>query len=201
MQSKDNQAQAGSGITDALVEILTRRGIIEKPSTAHCAGKDSKNNRQKFAYHNTELLLKNYRKIKKFIQYSERKTLSIFRKEFNINLNVYLEYGSSKIQDFSDSKTKREASKYDHYYALIWHLEKSVAALPELDCKGAIYKCLIVETYFRKHDNVQDILTSLSDHGIRTLKTYYDYRNKAISILGRMMWGFADREFLEYDFT
>lgn len=189
MQPKDNQAQAGSGITEALVEILVRRGIIEKPSTAHCAGKDSKNNRQKFAYHNTELLLKNYRQI---VWQSQAQCV-----ELAASLETPLEDMDALLSrvdaeiGMGNKRLEARLEVQQRYRLMITRVNEALSILRQKPGNGEFLYELIYLSYIspRKY-SVEDIANRL----VLSRRHYYRLRQQAISVLSTRLWGAPSKE-------
>lgn len=189
MKSQDNQAQVGSSITEALVEILTRRGIIEKPSTTHSAGRDVKNNRQQFAYHNTELLLKNYRQI---VWQSQAQCV-----ELAASLETPLEDMDALLSrvdaeiGMGNKRLEARLEVQQRYRLMITQVNEALSILRQKPGNGEFLYELIYLSYIspRKY-SVEDIANRL----VLSRRHYYRLRQQAISVLSTRLWGAPSKE-------
>lgn len=189
MKSQDNQAQVGSSITEALVEILTRRGIIEKPSTTHSAGRDSKNNRQKFAYHNTELLLKNYRQIvwQSKLQYVE---IAASLEAPLEDMDALLSRVDAEI-GMGNKRLEARLEVQKRYRLMISQVNEALSLLKQKPGNGEFLYELIYLTYIspESHSSLR-----IAERLELSRRHYYRLRQQAVTILSTRLWGAPSKE-------
>lgn len=189
MQSKENQAQAGSGITDALVEILTRRGIIENPSGVCSLSKDEKYNHRKYAYHNTELLLKNYRQIvwqsqAECVELAESLETPFADMDALISrVDAEIGMGNRRLE------SRLEVQK--RYRLMIGQVNEALSILKQKPGNGEfLYELIYLSYICPQKYSIEDIAYRL----VLSRRHYYRLRQQAISVLSTCLWGAPSRE-------
>lgn len=145
-------------------------------------------------YHDTELLLKNYRNVKFALE-----TASIgFRKNFETRVGNTIEglldqlycagYSVDPIlQDRANSLAKSEA--------MLNIVDEAINVIEKCHFKGKEFKKIIELNYIvAQHYSLSEILDILGSNGfIYSERTYYRAKKEAIETLSSVLWGLPEK--------
>lgn len=151
-------------------------------------------------YHDTWKLLKNYRDVAWNLELANLDLQAEFRAEFGIT-------DSDSLVDVAPAGTERSAARIEGFTR---SLERSRKMMQLLDAalqlmrshhkKGELYYWVLYYTYLspQAYASYRDILRALEAHfPPMSRRTYYTYREEAISTLSNVLWGYTSREYTE----
>lgn len=151
-------------------------------------------------YHDTWKLLKNYRDVAWNLELADLDLQAEFRAEFGS-----ANYGS--LADLASASSEKAGTRIESFAR---SLERSRKMMQLLDAaislmrshhkKGELYYWVLFYTYLspQAYANYREILRALEAHfSPMSRRTYYSYREEAISTLSHVLWGYTSRESAE----
>ncbi|HCS73077.1 MAG TPA: hypothetical protein DIW17_04290 [Clostridiales bacterium] len=149
-------------------------------------------------YHNTELLLENYRNliwrseesfenVENTVYYMGGRHLSNIFRLLSMELDEY---------DNKHSRTAVEERLFSLQESklIVDVIDKAMLKLKSYPTNGERYFEILYTTYIEKEPLHQD---EIQDKLLMSSSTYYRYRKKAIDILGGILWGYMQSLFQE----
>lgn len=155
------------------------------------------NNFRDKAFHNTGLLLKNYRDV----------VWSLEVAVHNINKNFYIEYGCG-IDNFLDmaydagmelkgTYVEAHTKSIEKSRNMLRIIDNAVDLLRKKHKNGEIYYWILYYTYLSPQElsNTDEIIEKLTNY-LKDISrsTYFRKKNEAVLQLGRLLWGYTSRE-------
>lgn len=179
-QQQEDHIQTQS---DAIVELLTKRGILGDHQINNERIRAAQQERRKIAYHNTEMLLKNYRTV--VWQLESRP--SVIAEELNqpfqsidqmiLQLDIEMAMGNKRREN--------ELSSIQKSRILIERVNEALMVLKNKPGNGERLYELIYLTYIAAIEmNHTELLYRLN----LSSRSYYRFREQAITILSIRLW-------------
>ena len=171
-------------LTEALTEILARRGIIDKNDTSGGVSQDRNDSFRKFAYHNTRLLLKNYRQI---VWQSQLQTVQVAASlELPMeNMDAILSRIDAEI-GMNNRKVEARLEVLRRFRLMISQINEALSLLKQKPDNGEVLYELIYLTYIHptvlKTNDIIERLTISRRH-------YFRLRKEATAIISTRLWG------------
>lgn len=151
-------------------------------------------------FHNTKMLLRQYRRVAYAIQMSESELNLRMELEHGVHLSTFKINAELAGIDLSNTKVEsytRSIVRSKTMLEIISHALESVRLDP--DCGEKMYHVLY-ETYFTplKPKNRDEILRALEKHDIpMSSTTYHVWLRTSIVALDRILWGYTARDCAE----
>jgi len=169
--------------SDVFLDLLTKRGIITKETVDGEKLKTAQQKRRKAAYHNTELLLKNYRT---FVWQLECRP-GVIAEELDTPFDTIDEM-IERLQlelVIGDRKREREFASIEKSRALIDRVNEALTVLKKKPENGRQLYELIYLTYIAPEKlSHQELLYRLN----LSSRSYYRQREQAITVLSIRLW-------------
>lgn len=169
--------------SDVFLDLLTKRGIITKETVDGEKLKTAQQKRRKAAYHNTELLLKNYRT---FVWQLECRP-GVIAEELDTPFDTIDEM-IERLQlelVIGDRKREREFASIEKSRALIDRVNEALTILKKKPENGRQLYELIYLTYIAPEKlSHQELLYRLN----LSSRSYYRQREQAITVLSIRLW-------------
>lgn len=169
--------------SDVFLDLLTKRGIITKETVDEEKLKTAQQKRRKAAYHNTELLLKNYRT---FVWQLECRP-GMIAEELDTPFDTIDEMIERLQMDLviGDRKREREFASIEKSRALIDRVNEALTVLKKKPENGRQLYELIYLTYIAPEKlSHQELLYRLN----LSSRSYYRQREQAITVLSIRLW-------------
>ena len=189
MISYDDQESRILQQSAGLIELLTKKGAIADTQIRDARVRKAKQNTARKVYHNTEVLLEQYRTIVWILKCIPGEISNELRLQTE-SIDQILE----RIDYELTISNKRLEARLKTMIKTRYLLERVNESLEVLKCKPgngeALYK-LIYEAYIDPEErNVLDLVDRL---GVST-RTYYRMKEEAISVLSIRLWSAPSRE-------
>lgn len=153
-------------------------------------------------FHNTEMLLSNFREINWHIKLNTAQIKAEISEEFAFGIDDYLNslYGAGVCKQ--DIRLEEHAKSVEFSKAMINVLLASLDFLRDNHELGEEYYKIIYYTYLNPTKlTLEQILASLSKDGFHSgYRTYYRRRQDAIEKLSAVLWGATMRSFNAPDY-
>ena len=178
-----------SSHSQALLDLLTGSGVIGDEKIEDDEKRSEKQRRRQMCFHNSMLLLKNYRTLAWLLE--------CFPEMIAGELEVPFE-NIDKIADKLDIEMSLENRKVEarmsnivHTRILIDRVNEALSVLEKKPGNGEIMYQIIYETYISKdRPKIADILYRLDISS----RTYYRLRDEAIMIISARLWTLPEAE-------
>ena len=175
--------------SDAFISFLTRRGILGDQRNDNENMRSVRKEKEKKAYHNTQVLLKNYRKmIWIFSCYSEEILQELEEPFQNFDkmterLDLELAIGNKRMENRLETAARSRL--------LLDRLNEAMAVLRKEPTRGEKLYQLIYTTYLAPEKlKLEEILFRLDI----SQRHYYRLREQAISILSLRLWSAPSKD-------
>lgn len=148
-------------------------------------------------FHNTEILLKNYREITWSIELAAFELSDEVEENYFTSMDNYLDILYSSGVDKYAGRIASLAQNAEISKQLITVLHKALDIIREKHEKGEEYYWIIYYTYLYKTKlSLEQVLSSLAGKGYACgYRTYYRRREEAIEILSVVLWGCTAKHF------
>ncbi len=179
----DMQGQSATEQTDALLEMLTRKGLVKDPEIADEKIQKARQEYLRRAYHNTEVLLENYRMIQWILQcYPDEIAAELEVPLENIDalvdkMNIKACMDDKKIESRMHSATKTRL--------LMDRVNDALTVLKMKPKDGKQLYDIIYITYIQEE---QWTHTQISEYLDISVRSYYRLRQKAFEIISTRLW-------------
>lgn len=178
-----------SSRSEGFLELLMNRGVIGKNEVSHDILQKAKINKKQSVYHNTLLMLQNYRNIEWMLE--------CFPDQIAEELNTPLQSLDQLLKivdnevEFGNKKLEGRLKSMQRTKILMDRFNEALTVLRKKPGNGEKLYQLIYETYVNPASMDRDeILTKLT----LSSRTYYRFRQQAIHIISIRLWSVPSQE-------
>ena len=154
---------------------------------------------EKFLYHNTHILLKNYRDVIWNLELSVQQIKNNFEIEHGNTIEEFLESTYLVGMEISGGRMEHYTSCVERSYKMIKLLEDAIDLLRRKHKFGESYYWILFYTYLSPQQlyNTDEIIETLRPH-IRTIspRTYFRRKKEAVEALDSVLWGYTTKSVL-----
>lgn len=175
--------------SDAFISFLTRRGILGDQRIDNEKMRAARKEKKKKAYHNTQVLLKNYRKMIWIFSCYPEEILQELEEPFRNfdkmaeRLDLELAIGNKRMENRLETAARSRL--------LLDRLNEAMAVLRKEPTRGEKLYQLIYTTYLAPEKlKLEEILFRLD----LSQRHYYRLREQAISILSLRLWSAPSKD-------
>lgn len=151
-------------------------------------------------FHNTELLLRNYRDVVWSLEVSVFHANTSFLEEYGSSLEDFLEMSYVAGIDVDASDVAARIKSINRSRNMLRIIDSAVELLRKKHRKGEIYYWTLYYSYLspQELENVEEIVEKLSNYTKdMSRRTYFRKRDEAVLQLGRLLWGYTTKECME----
>lgn len=151
-------------------------------------------------FHNTELLLRNYRDVVWSLEVSVFHANTSFLEEYGSSLEDFLEMSYVAGMDVDASDVAARIKSINRSRNMLRIIDSAVELLRKKHRKGEIYYWTLYYSYLspQELENVEEIVEKLSNYTKdMSRRTYFRKRDEAVLQLGRLLWGYTTKECME----
>ncbi len=151
-------------------------------------------------YHNTLVLLKNYRDVVWSLELSVQKVRSKFQIEYGSSIEDFLESIYLAGVDFDETGITEHAKSIERSHKMIKLVETAVELMRTKHKNGEVYYWILYYSFFspQKYKNVEEIIELLTPHILDiSYQTFYRKRKAAVNTISSILWGYTSRENME----
>lgn len=151
-------------------------------------------------FHNTELLLRNYRDVVWSLEVSVFHANTSFLEEYGSSLEDFLEMSYVAGMDVDASDVAARIKSINRSRNMLRIIDSAVELLRKKHRKGEIYYWTLYYSYLspQELENVEEIVDKLSNYTKdMSRRTYFRKRDEAVLQLGRLLWGYTTKECME----
>lgn len=163
-------------------------------------GKRNNTQMDDMIFHNTELLLRNYRDVVWSLEVSVFHANTSFLEEYGSSLEDFLEMSYVAGIDVDASDVAARIKSINRSRNMLRIIDSAVELLRKKHRKGEIYYWTLYYSYLspQELENVEEIVEKLSNYTKdMSRRTYFRKRDEAILQLGRLLWGYTTKECME----
>ena len=151
-------------------------------------------------YHDTWKLLKNYRDVAWNLELSNLDLQAEFRAEFGSSDHKSVDILTSAGSEITNPRLESFERSLQRSRKMMNLLDSAIQLMRSHHKKGELYYWILYYTYLspQEYTNYREILHALEVHfPPMSRRTYYSYREEAISTLSNVLWGYTSRECAE----
>lgn len=148
-------------------------------------------------YHDTWKLLKNYRDVAWNLELSNLDLQAEFRAEYGVIAHEGTDSLALDDNFISNTRISSFARSLERSQKMMHLLDSAIQLMRSHHKKGELYYWILYYTYLspQAYTNHREILHALEAHfPPMSRRTYYTYREQAISTLSSVLWGYTSRE-------
>lgn len=147
-------------------------------------------------YHNTSLLLRKYREVTWSLEVSVSQSKKAFQREFGQSIEDFLDSVYMAGLDLSGSHLENRAREIQKSSDMLRLIDEAVDILRAKHTQGEEYYWILYYAYLSPQKYPLDQILYLLQPHIRDISrtTYFRKRQKAIELLGSLLWGYEDGE-------
>lgn len=163
-------------------------------------GKKNNTQMDDMIFHNTELLLRNYRDVVWSLEVSVFHANTSFLEEYGSSLEDFLEMSYVAGMDVDASDVTARIKSINRSRNMLRIIDSAVELLRKKHRKGEIYYWTLYYSYLspQELENVEEIVDKLSNYTKdMSRRTYFRKRDEAVLQLGRLLWGYTTKECME----
>ena len=163
-------------------------------------GKKNNTQMDDMIFHNTELLLRNYRDVVWSLEVSVFHANTSFLEEYGSSLEDFLEMSYVAGMDVDASDVAARIKSINRSRNMLRIIDSAVELLRKKHRKGEIYYWTLYYSYLspQELENVEEIVDKLSNYTKdMSRRTYFRKRGEAVLQLGRLLWGYTTKECME----
>lgn len=163
-------------------------------------GKRNNTQMDDMIFHNTELLLRNYRDVVWSLEVSVFHANTSFLEEYGSSLEDFLEMSYVAGMDVDASDVAARIKSINRSRNMLRIIDSAVELLRKKHRKGEIYYWTLYYSYLspQELENVEEIVEKLSNYTKdMSRRTYFRKRDEAVLQLGRLLWGYTTKECME----
>lgn len=179
-----------SGTEERFIDFLMKSGYLADPKIEDLKTRRSRQENNKQTYHNTRMLLENYRDLMwamESVPAELRAELDVPMTELDAlisRLDLEMSMGNRRVESRLQTIVKSRM--------LLERLNEAIAFLKTKPTDGEQLYQVIYQTYIgEKKESVFDVMSEL---GLSKGK-YYDMRQRAITLVGMKLWAAPDANF------
>lgn len=185
LQSENEKALLAQA--DMILRLLTKRGLLPDTSISDEARRESLRKRQKDSYHNTELLLKNYRNIAWMAECFPEAVAEELEQPFT-NVDSLLN-GMEIASTFGDRKLEYRTAAMTHTRLLLDRINDALTVLKKKPENGQKLYDLLYLTYISPMKLLHQELLYRLDLSTRQ---YYRFKREAMMVVSLRLWSASD---------
>lgn len=151
-------------------------------------------------YHNTELLLKQYRDVVWSLEVSVNRINRNFYQEYGKDIDGFLDLTYEAGLDLKGTEIEAQTETLAKSRNMLRMIDCSVDLLRTKHKNGELYYWILYYTYLSPQEmlNADEIVDKLGDYMKDISRsTYFRKKNEAVMQLGRVLWGYTSRECME----
>lgn len=148
-------------------------------------------------YHNTQLLLRNYRCAVWNLEMELSQICDSYPMNTDGSLEDKLFYMEEAGASYYGSHLQRQASNARMTWQMIQYIDKSLSLIRHKHYDGELYYLILYYSYIapEKHYTLLEQLDLLQHHGIYlSRRSFYRRRKEAVCLLGSVLWGYTSKE-------
>ena len=160
---------------------------------------NKKSKKEEFLYHNTEMLLKNYRDVVWSIEVATIQAQISFELEMDCRLDEFLEMSYEAGADLSGTQIQEQMRTLERNKKMLKMINMALDVLQKKQNKGEDYYWILYYTYLsdKPCKSPEEILRLVEEKTEpMSWKTFYRRKREAIQTLGSILWGFTTKECL-----
>lgn len=167
---------------------------------------DTRTEREKYLYHNTQMMLRKYRDVVWSIDVAMAQIQINFQMEMNTKIEDFLETAYDAGADLSGTEIQEQLRTMERNRKMLKIIETAVSLLRKRQGDGELYYSILYHTYLTDTPikSTQGIIEQVGkDVEYMSWKTYFNKRNKAVEVLSTILWGFTtkDSEYILNEFV
>lgn len=172
---------------DVVLKLLTKRGLIPDKKISDDARRAAQQKRQKDSYHNTELLLKNYRRIAWMVECFPEAIAEELDRPFEA-VDELLD-GVNVASIFGNRKLEQRTASVEQTRLLLDRINDALTVLKRKPRNGQdLYNLIYLSFIAPEQMSNQEVLYRLN----MSPRHYYRLRKEAITILSLRLWSSPD---------
>lgn len=172
---------------DVVLKLLTKRGLIPDKKISDDARRAAQQKRQKDSYHNTELLLKNYRRIAWMVECFPEAISEELDRPFEVVDELFDRMAIAST--FGNRKLEQRAAAVEQTRLLLDRINDALTVLKRKPGNGQdLYNLVYLSFIAPEQLSNQEVLYRLN----MSPRHYYRLRNEAIIILSLRLWSSPD---------
>lgn len=172
---------------DVVLKLLTKRGLIPDKKISDDARRAAQQKRQKDSYHNTELLLKNYRRIAWLVECFPEAIAAELDRPFEA-VDELLD-GVNIASIFGNRKLEQRTASVEQTRLLLDRINDALTVLKRKPGNGQdLYDLIYLSFIAPEQLSNQEVLYRLN----MSPRHYYRLRKEAITILSLRLWSSPD---------
>lgn len=172
---------------DVVLKLLTKRGLIPNKKISDDARRAAQQKRQKDSYHNTELLLKNYRRIAWLVECFPEAIAAELDRPFEA-VDELLD-GVNIASIFGNRKLEQRTASVEQTRLLLDRINDALTVLKRKPGNGQdLYDLIYLSFIAPEQLSNQEVLYRLN----MSPRHYYRLRKEAITILSLRLWSSPD---------
>lgn len=172
---------------DVVLKLLTKRGLIPDKKISDDARRAAQQKRQKDSYHNTELLLKNYRRIAWMVECFPEAIAEELDRPFEA-VDELLD-GVNVASIFGNRKLEQRTASVEQTRLLLDRINDALTVLKRKPGNGQdLYNLIYLSFIAPEQMSNQEVLYRLN----MSPRHYYRLRKEAITILSLRLWSSPD---------
>ena len=152
------------------------------------------------AFHNTELLLKNYREVVWSLEVSVFHANRQFLEEYGSSLEDFLEMSYEAGMNVEEADVAARVQSINRSRNMLRIIDSAVELLRKKHKKGEVYYWILYYSYLspQELESVNEIVEKLSGY-VKDIsrRSYFRKRDEAVLQLGRLLWGYTTQECME----
>ena len=151
-------------------------------------------------FHNTELLLKNYRDVVWSLEVSVFHANNCFLEEYGSTLENFLDMSYVAGLEIEASDVAARAKSLNRSRNMLRIIDSAVDLLRKKHRNGELYYWVLYYSYLSPQEigSIAEIVDKLSNYAKdMSRRTYFRRRDEAILQLGRLLWGYTTKECIE----
>ena len=151
-------------------------------------------------FHNTEVLLKNYRDVVWSLEVAVHRVNQNFYQEYERDIEGFLELTYEAGLDLNGTEIEAQTKTIARSRNMLRMIDCSVDLLRTKHKNGELYYWILYYTYLSPQEmqNIDEIVDKLKDYMKDISRsTYFRKKNEAVMQLGRVLWGYTSRECME----
>ena len=157
-------------------------------------------NKEEYLYHNTEVLLKNYRDVIWRVEVSLNSVKSKFENQFECDLETFLELSYAAGADLSGTDIEDRMRTLERNRKMLKIIQDSLEFLRTKHKKGKLYYQILYVSFISPEEKecVEDIVEELAEAGyIMSTKTFFRKKHEAIECLSNILWGYSSKSCID----
>lgn len=172
---------------DVVLKLLTKRGLIPDKKISDDARRAAQQKRQKDSYHNTELLLKNYRRIAWMVECFPEAISEELDRPFEVVDELFDRMAIAST--FGNRKLEQRAAAVEQTRLLLDRINDALTILKRKPGNGQdLYNLVYLSFIAPEQLSNQEVLYRLN----MSPRHYYRLRKDAITILSLRLWSAPD---------